>query len=178
MIFEQWIPEVISSRMVPLKWTRRDDMHCSDEVDPLWKPLLANSRMVFIAYLVLQAKNSRNVLYSSRKRSKSHTFLDFFCPCIQQKRHRKLTWTRQSEMANTSPRPMPVLGNVHPIKIGKKWYFFRDVISLLARVFILLIDTATQEVPMKNIWRKLSVQFLRYAIELLHVKRRTRHKWR
>ena len=38
-------------------------------------------------------------------------------------------------------RHMPVLGNVHPI----------DVISLLARVFILLIDTATQEVPMKNI---------------------------
>ena len=27
--------------------------------------------------------------------------------------------TRQSEMANTSPRPMPVLGNVHPIKIEK-----------------------------------------------------------
>ena len=25
--------------------------------------------------------------------------------------------TRQSEMANTSPRHMPVLGNVHPIKI-------------------------------------------------------------
>ena len=51
--------------------------------------------------------------------------------------------------------------------------FFRDVISLLARVVILLIDTATQEVSMKNIWKKLSVQFLRYAIELLHVKRRT-----
>ena len=33
-------------------------------------------------------------------------------------------------------------------KIG---YFFRDVISLFARVIILLIDTATQEVPMKNI---------------------------
>ena len=54
-------------------------------------------------------------------------------------------------MANTSPRPMPVLGNVHPIKIGNNLIFFRDVISLLARVFILLIDTATQEVPMKNI---------------------------
>ena len=76
-------------------------------------------------------------------------------------------------MANTMPRHMPVLGNVHPILI-----FVRNVISLLARVFILLIDTATQEVPMKNIWKKLSVQFLRYAIELLHVKRRTRHKWR
>ena len=58
--------------------------------------------------------------------------------------------TRQSEMANTSPRHMPVLGNVHPIKIEKKKIFFYDVISLFARVFILLIDTATQEVPMKK----------------------------
>ena len=73
-------------------------------------------------------------------------------------------------------RHMPVLGNVHPIKF-ENIDIFRDVISLLARV-ILLIDTATQEVPMINIWRKLSVQFLRYAIELLHVKRRTCHKWR
>ena len=38
------------------------------------------------------------------------------------------------------------------------------------------IDAATQEVPMKNILMKLSVQFLRYAIELLNVKRRTCHK--
>ena len=52
-------------------------------------------------------------------------------------------------MANTSPRHMPVLGNVHPIKI-EKFDLFRDVISLLARGFILLIDTATQEVPVKN----------------------------
>ena len=68
-------------------------------------------------------------------------------------------------MANTSPRHMPVLGNVHLIKI-ENFDIFRDVISLLARV------------PMKNIWKKLSVQFLRYAIELLHVKRHTRYKWR
>ena len=81
-------------------------------------------------------------------------------------------------MANISPRHMPVLGNVHPIK-SKILILFRDVISLLARVFfLLLIDTATHEVPMKNIWKKLSVQFLIYVIELLHVKRRTRHKWR
>ena len=52
---------------------------------------------------------------------------------------------------------MPVLGNIH---------------------VILLIDTATQEVPMKHILKKLSVQFLRYAIELLYVKRRTCHKLR
>ena len=72
---------------------------------------------------------------------------------------------------------MPVLGNVNPIKI-ENVDIFRDVISLLARVVILLINKAIQEVPMKNIWKKLSVQFLRYAIEFLHVKRRTCHKWR
>ena len=44
---------------------------------------------------------------------------------------------------------MPLLGKVHPIKI-ENFDIFRDVISLLARVVILLIDTATQEVPMKN----------------------------
>ena len=78
------------------------------------------------------------------------------------------------------PRPAPCecLATFTPLKSKQKRYFFRDVISLLARVFIVLIDTATQEVPMKNIWKKLSAQFLRYAIELLHVKRRTRHKWR
>ena len=47
---------------------------------------------------------------------------------------------------------MPVLGNVHLIKIENVDIFF---ISLLARVVILLIDTATQEVPMKNILKKI-----------------------
>ena len=42
-------------------------------------------------------------------------------------------------------RHMPVLGNVHPIII-ENVDIFRDVISLLARVVILLIDTATQDV--------------------------------
>ena len=83
--------------------------------------------------------------------------------------------TRQSEMANTSPATCQCLATFTPLKSK---IFFRDVISLLARVVILLIDTATQEVPMTNIWKKLSVQFLRYAIEWLHVKRRTCHKWR
>ena len=65
-------------------------------------------------------------------------------------------------MANTSPRHMPVLGNVQLIKI-ELFDIFCDVISLLARVFIFLIDRVTQEVPMTNIWKKLSVQFLRYT---------------
>ena len=63
------------------------------------------------------------------------------------KNHVMTSKTRQSEMANTSPCHIPVLGNVPPI-------FFRDVISLLARVFIFLIDRATQEVPIINIGKK------------------------
>ena len=51
-------------------------------------------------------------------------------------------------MANTSPCHIPVLGNVPPP-------FFRDVISLLARVFIFLIDRATQEVPIKKYLKKI-----------------------
>ena len=47
-------------------------------------------------------------------------------------------------------RHMPVLGKVHPIKI-EHFDIFCGVISLLDQVVILLIDTATQEVPMKNI---------------------------
>ena len=42
-------------------------------------------------------------------------------------------------MANTSPCHMPVIGNVHPIKI-EDFDIFCDVISLRARVFIFLID--------------------------------------
>ena len=72
---------------------------------------------------------------------------------------------------------MPVLGNVHPFNIEHfdilSWRHF----SARSSCYI-IIDTATQEVPMKHILKKLSVQFLRYAIELLYVKRRTCHKWR
>ena len=53
-------------------------------------------------------------------------------------------------MANTSPRHMPVLGSIHPIKI-ENFHIFGDIIFLLARVLILLIYRATQEDPMNNI---------------------------
>ena len=56
-------------------------------------------------------------------------------------------------MANTSPRHMPVIGNVHPIKIENivifSWLHFSGRSS-----FYILIDRATQEVSMKNIWKK------------------------
>ena len=57
-------------------------------------------------------------------------------------------------MANTSPRHMSVLGNGHPIKI-ERFDIFRDVISLLALVFIFLIDRATQELPMKTYLKEI-----------------------
>ena len=53
-------------------------------------------------------------------------------------------------LLNTSPATCQCLATFTPLK-SKMLIFFRDVISLLARVVILLIDTATQEVPMKNI---------------------------
>ena len=67
-------------------------------------------------------------------------------------------------MANTSPRHMPLLGNVHPIKIESFDILSWRHLSAHQSFYILfLIDRATQEVPMKSIWKKLSVQFLRYT---------------
>ena len=61
-------------------------------------------------------------------------------------------------MANTSPRHMPVLDNVHPIKIENfdifSWRHFSARSS-----FYIIIDTATQEVPMKNIWKNCQSRF-------------------
>ena len=50
------------------------------------------------------------------------------------------------------PRPATCqyLATFTPLK-SKIMIFFRGVISVLARVFILLIDMTTQELPMKNI---------------------------
>ena len=74
---------------------------------------------------------------------------------------------RKSEKTNTSPRHMPVHGNAHPIEIDK-FYIFRDVISLLARVYIFLIDRPTQEVPMKKYLKEIvGPVFEIYVIELL-----------
>ena len=57
-------------------------------------------------------------------------------------------------MANTSPRHIPVLGNVHPIKI-ENFNIVRDVISLLAQFFLFLIDRATQEVPINKYLKEI-----------------------
>ena len=46
--------------------------------------------------------------------------------------------TRQSEMANTSPRHMTVLGNVHPIKIENFDIFF--VTSFLSSLEFLYFE--------------------------------------
>ena len=56
-------------------------------------------------------------------------------------------------MANTSPRHMPVLGNVHPIKIKKIVIFF--VASFLCSLEFLYFDRATQEVPMNKYLKEI-----------------------
>ena len=52
-----------------------------------------------------------NILWGSTHNSYIKTLF------VKQKKALEQGVTRQSEMANTSPRHMPVLGNVHPIKI-------------------------------------------------------------
>ena len=59
-------------------------------------------------------------------------------------------------MANTSPRHMPVLGNVHPIKIENVDIFFRDVISLF--LLFQLIEH-TKRCLQKNIKKFLCLSF-------------------
>ena len=81
-------------------------------------------------------------------------------------------------MANTSPRPMPVLGNVHP-KSKKIDIFSWRHFSARSSFYIMNwygYPRGSHEKHLKEI--VIPVFVLRYAIELLHVKRRTRHKWR
>ena len=68
------------------------------------------------------------------------------------KMHQLLVLSEQGNQRWQIPRPATCqcLATFTPLK-SKMLIFLRDVISLLARVVILLIDTATQEVPMKNI---------------------------
>ena len=57
-------------------------------------------------------------------------------------------------MANTSPSTCQCLATFTPLKY-KMLIFVRDVIFLLAQVVILLIDTATQEVPIKKYLKEI-----------------------
>ena len=79
-----------------------------------------------------------------------------------------LDQTRQSEMANTSPRHMPVPGNVHPIKIQTFDISSLRHFSVRSRFYI-LINMAAQEVRSQEKYLKEIVGpvFEIYAIELL-----------
>ena len=55
---------------------------------------------------------------------------------------------------NKAIRDGKYLALPHSIAWQRSPHFCCDVISLLARVFIFLIDRATQEVPIQNIWKK------------------------
>ena len=56
-----------------------------------------------------------------------------------------------SHIYNKAIRDGKYLALPHSSAWQRSPHFCRDVISLLARVFIFLIDRATQEVPIKNI---------------------------
>ena len=71
------------------------------------------------------------------------------------------TYYQQGNQRLQIPRPATCqcLATFTPLK---SWYFFGTSFSTHSNFYI-LIDRATQEVPMKRIWNKLSVQFLRYT---------------
>ena len=74
-------------------------------------------------------------------------------------------------MANTSPRHMPVLGNVHPIKIENFDIFSWRHFSARSSFYII----NWYGYPRGSHEKYLNeIRFLKYATELLHVKRRTR----
>ena len=66
---------------------------------------------------------------------------------------------RQSGMANTSPATCQCLATFTPLKSKVLIFFVTSFVCSLD----FLIDRATQKVPIPNIWKKLSVQFLRYT---------------
>ena len=73
---------------------------------------------------------------------------------------------------------MPVLGNVHPIKIENFDIFSWRHFSARSSCYIINwygYPRGSHEKYLKEI---VSPVFFRYAIELLHVKHRTCHKWR
>ena len=58
--------------------------------------------------------------------------------------------TTLTPITNKAIREGKYLALPHSSDWQRSPHFFRDVISLLARVFIFLIDRATQEVPITN----------------------------
>ena len=81
-------------------------------------------------------------------------------------------------MANTSPRHMPVLDNVHPIKSEHFDIFSWRHFSARSSFYIINWYGYPRGSHDKYLKEIVSPVFEIYAIELLHVKRRTRHKWR
>ena len=72
------------------------------------------------------------------------------CLCLEA--NRSVNNIQQGNQRWQIPRPATCqyLATFTPLK-SKILIFYHDVISLLARVYIVLIDTATQELAMKNI---------------------------
>ena len=74
------------------------------------------------------------------------------------------TWHACIQKINKAIRDGKYLALPHSSAWQRSPHFCCDVISLLARVFIFLIDTATQEVPIKKYLKEIVCH---YAIELL-----------
>ena len=81
-------------------------------------------------------------------------------------------------MANTSPRHMPVLGNVHPIKIENFDIFAWRHFSARSSFFYIINWYGYPRDSHEKYLKEFVSPVFEIRIQLLHVKRRTRHKWR
>ena len=83
------------------------------------------------------------------------------------------TITRQSEMANTSPAPYQCLATF--MLLNSKQFHIFSWRHFSARSSFYIINWYGYP---RGSHEKHLKQIVRYAIEYIHVKRRTRHKWR
>ena len=132
---------------------RRHWTQCIYEIFFFSVCLISNRQHVYILYVVaryIHVNTSANVIrYTVDVSLFAGTYF-----------HGRPTPNQQGNQRWQIPRPATCLclARFTPLK-SKILTLFRDVISLLARVFILLIDTATQEVTMKKHLKEIVSSF-------------------
>ena len=104
---------------------------------------------------------SKGVTVCSDKGLQSHDLIRHTGSVYRRTHCERITWLEgytssvlPVNIINKAIRDGKYLALPHSSAWQRSPHFCCDVISLLARVFIFLIDRATQEVPIKNIWKK------------------------
>ena len=131
--------------------------------------LFESNRTIFHGYIAFTPVSNFKAM--------RETWHDWLHLSLRQSPHQDNTFaTRQSEMANTSPATCQCLATFTPLKLKILIFLWRH---FSARSSCYIINwygypRGSHEQYLKEIVSRV----FEYAIELLHVKRRTCHKWR